>query len=128
MNRRTRAGYTIIEILIVLLVVGILALLALPRLQNQKERATFASMESDLRNLATAEESYLFSKGTYTTDLVALQVTLSPGNVLVVNEATDAGWSATATHVPAVTKICYLFHGAATPVGSAVNEGVISCS
>ena len=128
MDRRTRAGYTIIEILIVLLVMGILVLLALPRLQSQKEKATFASMESDLRNLATAEEGYLFNKGTYTADLVALQATVSPGNVLVVNEATTSGWSATATHVPAVSKTCYLFHGSATPVGSAVNEGVISCS
>lgn len=128
MVRHRLAGYTIIEILVVMLVLGILVLLALPRLQNQKEKATVASMESDLRNLATAEEGYLFNKGTYSTDLVALQATVSPGNVLVVNEATTSGWSATATHVPAISKTCYLFHGSATPVGSAVSEGVISCS
>jgi hypothetical protein len=56
-----------------------------------------------------------------------LNVTLSQGNMLTINEATVAGWSATISN-PLTPQSCYLFHGTATPVGSATVEGDIDCS
>ena len=46
---------------------------------------------------------------------------------ITVNEATPSGWSATAISVN-TTQQCYLFSGAAAPVGTATVEGSISCT
>jgi type IV pilus assembly protein PilA len=121
-------GFTLIELLIVVVIIGILAAIAIPKFANTKEKAYLGSMKSDLRNLATAEESFLFDSLTYTTNLTLLnRFTPSAGVTLTVNEATGGGWSATATHAQTPKK-CYLFYGNATPIGTATEEGKITCN
>jgi prepilin-type N-terminal cleavage/methylation domain-containing protein len=122
-----RRGVTFIELLTVVVIIGLLAVFALPRLTRNKEKTIVASMQSDMRNLAVAQESNYYRSSTYTVDPVALNVTLSPGNLLTINEATVAGWSATIGN-PLTPQQCYLYHGNATPVGSATVEGDIDCS
>jgi prepilin-type N-terminal cleavage/methylation domain-containing protein len=63
MNRK---AFTLIELLIVVVIIGILASIAIPKFANTKERAYIASMKSDLRNLVTAEESYFADAVAYT--------------------------------------------------------------
>src|SRR4051812_725803 len=61
-----RKGFTLIELLIVVVIIGILAAIAIPKFSNTKEKAYLAAMKSDLRNLATYEESYAAdSNGVY---------------------------------------------------------------
>src|SRR2546426_12581108 len=55
MNRK---GFTLIELMIVVVIIGILAAIAIPKFANTKAKAYIASMKSDLRNLVTAEERY----------------------------------------------------------------------
>src|SRR5438270_13059765 len=55
---RNKKGFTLIELLIVVVIIGILAAIAIPKFAKTKEKAYLASMKSDLRNLATYEESY----------------------------------------------------------------------
>src|SRR5437870_7970028 len=55
MNRK---GITLIELLIVVVIIGILAAIAIPKFANTKAKAYIASMKSDLRNLVTSEEDY----------------------------------------------------------------------
>src|SRR6266545_1424262 len=61
-----RTGFTLIEILIVLVIIGLLAAIAIPKFGNTKEKAFIASMKSDLRNLVTAEEAYFADSTAYT--------------------------------------------------------------
>ena len=63
--RRNRRGFTLIELLIVVVIIGLLAAIAIPKFANTKEKAVVASMRSDLRNLATAQESYWVENRTY---------------------------------------------------------------
>lgn len=128
MSRTTSRGFTIIELLVVLFVIAILAAIAVPRLQQQKNKGIQATMVSDLSLLAKMQEGYYYTTGAYTTSLVALNLELSPGNSVVINEATTSGWSATMDHVPSIGRTCYIFYGNATPPGSATTEGVPSCS
>ncbi len=60
-----RKGFTLIELLIVVVIIGILAAIAIPKFASTKEKAYLASMKSDLRNLATAEEGYFADNQVY---------------------------------------------------------------
>ena len=77
--RQRRSGFTLIELLIVVVIIGVLAAIAIPKFQNTKGKANLAAVKSDLRNLATAEEAYFYTNGTYTSSLASLNVNPSPG-------------------------------------------------
>jgi len=114
----------------VFIILGLLAAIALPRLQGYRKRAWVATMRGDLRALGLHEESSYYDRATYTDDLAVLQAGgffLSPNVAVVVNEATFLGWSATATHDWTPTQ-CYIFVGNAAPVGTAAIEGSVNCS
>jgi type IV pilus assembly protein PilA len=52
-------GFTLIELLVVIIIIGILAAIAIPVFLNQRQKGYDAQAKSDLRNMATAEETYL---------------------------------------------------------------------
>ena len=124
---KANRGFTLIELLIVVVIVGILASIAIPKFANTKEKAYLASMKADLRNLATAQEAFLFDSLTYTSNLGLLNYAPSAGVTITVNTATGGGWSATASH-NVTTKQCYMIYGSAPPLGPATQEGKIVCS
>jgi prepilin-type N-terminal cleavage/methylation domain-containing protein len=61
-SRRAR-GFTLIEILIVVVVIGILAGLAIPRFSRAKEKALVAAMIADLHAAGYYEELYATEHG-----------------------------------------------------------------
>ena len=124
-----RAGFTLIELLIVVVIIGILASIAIPKFGSTKERAYLAKMKGDLRNLATAQESYASDNQVYYGGAVPnpiLAYNPSSGTIITITEATAGGWSATAAY-PVTPKTCAVFFGAATPVAPATSEGQIAC-
>ena len=121
-------GFTLIELLMVLVIIGLLASVLVPRFAHSREKAFVANMKVDLRNLATAQESYFYDYQAYTTNLNALTAFRPSTRVsIVVNQATMGGWSATASH-PNTPRRCALFVGNATPVSAATQEGQIGCT
>ena len=121
-------GFTLIEMMMVVVIVGILVTIMVPRYANTKEKALVTTMKSDLRNLASAEESYYYDYASYTTSLAVLPAYQpSAGVTISVNEASAGGWSATAAS-NGVVRQCYLFVGSAAPVGAATQEGQVACS
>jgi type IV pilus assembly protein PilA len=58
MRTRTRDdGFSLVELLVVVIIIGILAAIAVPVLLNQRQSAFRTSLRSDLRNAAGAVES-----------------------------------------------------------------------
>jgi type IV pilus assembly protein PilA len=57
-KRQDESGFTLIELLVVILIIAILAAIAIPVFLRQREKAYVADVQSTLRNLATAAESF----------------------------------------------------------------------
>lgn len=56
-NRRDQ-GFTLVELLVVIVIIGVLAAIAIPVFLNQRQKAVDSSLRSDLKNLSTAAETY----------------------------------------------------------------------
>lgn len=126
----TNRGFTLIELTMVVVIIGLLAAVVGPQFSIARERTYLSVMKTDLRNFATAQESYFYDQGTYSADpstVYARGFETSKDVTLVVNEATASGWSATATHTGTPAE-CNIFLGSAAPLGAATREGVVSCS
>jgi prepilin-type N-terminal cleavage/methylation domain-containing protein len=123
----TRRGYTFIELLVVIVVLGILASMGYLRLQASKDKAAVAAMTSDLRAIAEEQEAFYFQNRFYSATLDSLNPRPSPGDSLVIHEATPSGWSGSVSN-SRTPKKCYIVVGDAAPVGSASTDGVINCS
>jgi type IV pilus assembly protein PilA len=133
-----RKGFTLIELLIVVVIIGILAAIAIPKFASTKEKAYLASMKSDLRNLATAEEGYFADNQVYLSGTasnlagVATQLDAttkfvpSAGVTVVVTATAGTGWSAVSSH-SATAKTCSIFIGVAA-VAPATVEGEPKCT
>ena len=65
---RKNEGFTLIELMIVIAIIGILAAIAIPQFSAYRTRSYNASAEADLRNAATAQEAYYVDKQTYVAD------------------------------------------------------------
>ena len=68
-------GFTLIELLVVIIIIGILAAIAIPVFLNQRKKGWDAAIKSDLKNMATAEETVLTDTGAYTATVGAVGTT-----------------------------------------------------
>ena len=125
MRRYNRRGFTFIELLTVMVVIGLLASIGVPRIRSMKERAYQATLRSDLGALRTAQEAYYAENLRYATDLSALDFRRST-NVSITVESTDPlkGWRASARHLWLATPCTT----AAGPDAVGVEAGAIVCS
>jgi type IV pilus assembly protein PilA len=74
---REETGFTLIEILVVILIIGILAAIAIPSFLSQKDKAGDAAAKTYARSMRTAEETYFSDNDAYTNSYTALK-TIEP--------------------------------------------------
>lgn len=71
-DRRGERGFTLLELIVVVAVVGILAAIALPNFMNTPPRAKEAVLKTNLHTLRTVIDQYYADQGTYPPSLDAL--------------------------------------------------------
>ena len=59
-------GFTLVELLVVVAIIGILAAIAIPQFSAYRKKAYDSTAKSDLRNLVSAEEAYYADNQVYT--------------------------------------------------------------
>lgn len=131
MSRSRSRGFTLVELLVVVVVLGILATIAIPKFTSMREKSFIASVTSDLKHLASMQEVYHGDNQVYASAASDLtNLTPSEGVVLTVNEADGTGWAATGYHEALSGRPCGIYYGSgsAANAGPATQPGVVVCA
>jgi general secretion pathway protein G len=80
MNRRyqAQAGFTLIELMVVILILGLLALLIVPNVTGVSDRARATKAQADISALKQALSAYYIDNGSYPTTDQGLRSLIAP--------------------------------------------------
>lgn len=125
MTRRAAAGFTLVELIIVMAIIGLLATIVVPKFAA-RDRALVATMKTDLRNLMTQEEARKIDSGSYITSFPPTIWSPSTGVTGPTITLTADGWTASVGHLSS-PRTCAIFVGS-TALAPATQEGVPTCT
>ena len=78
-GRTATSGFSLIELLVVVLIIGILAAVALPQYETSVAKSRLVQLKILVKSLKDAEELYYMANGSYTQNFEDLDISL-PGN------------------------------------------------
>jgi prepilin-type N-terminal cleavage/methylation domain-containing protein len=96
-----KKGFTLIELMVVIAIIGILVAIAFPQLAAYRNRGFNATSMSDLKNMVICQEAYFADNQAYsltTVDLLAYGYVQSPGISSTVIGANNLSYSMKASH------------------------------
>jgi len=106
MLRKNQGGFTLVELMIVVIIVGILAAVAIPMYQGATERAKASEAVAALGTIRGAMRVYYAEHGTYVNAVFIDNAQVTAGSILDVSD-TDLLGRYFSTE-------CYTFNGAPT--------------
>jgi len=103
LRNKDEKGFTLVELMIVIAIIGVLAAIAIPQFSQYRVRSFHAAATADLRNAATAQEAYFVDTGGYTATTSNLlgatyHFYLSENVVFAITAATTSGYAMTSYH------------------------------
>lgn len=78
-----KKGFTLMELLVVVLIIGVLAAIALPQYQKAVARSRLAGLIALASSIAQAEQRYYMANGKYTSNAENLDISLPGGFSLI---------------------------------------------
>lgn len=101
---RNRSGFTLVELAVVVVIIGVLAAFAVPRFKASVERSKAAEAFNYLSAVQAAQERYHARQSTYADDIANLDIKLSAPKYFSVGDFAAGGtgdledsWSLTLT-------------------------------
>lgn len=94
-----RSGFTMIELIFVIVILGILAAVAIPKLSATRDDAKIAKLSSDGATFMSDVGAYYTSKGSFATGGTGA------GGVATIGDVSNVAFGTTAAPVPATTLI-----------------------
>ena len=91
MATRNETGFTLLELLVVVSIVGILASIAIPQYASYRARGFDSIVESQVRHVATGQEAYFAGNNTYSNDINNLDGMVIDGKVVITISAGNSG-------------------------------------
>jgi type IV pilus assembly protein PilA len=126
-RRVGNAGFTLIELLVVIAIIGILAAIAIPQFAAYRRKGYDADIQTNARNMATAQEAYFVDNNTYTSlvaDLASFGYSQSANVTPNVPTANGTTFVVTAT----VISGCGAATGVATYDQATGQIGLVQCA
>lgn len=78
MERTRQRGFTLIEIMVVVVILGILAALVVPQVMGRPDQAKVTVAGGDIKGISSALEMYRLDNGTYPTTQQGLEALVAP--------------------------------------------------
>jgi type IV pilus assembly protein PilE len=105
-NRIRQKGFTIIELMIVVVIVGVLMMVALPAYQDSLQKGRRADGMAALMDAAGRQEKFMLDRSTYTEDMADLGYVTTEGEVDYISPEGHYSIAATACDDGVITN-CY---------------------
>lgn len=101
---RKRQGFTLVELLVVIVILAVLAAVVLPKFASSGQRSKESALKSDLTLLRNAVQMFKTDTGAYPASLADLAVTTAPAKGLA-SDGTQATIAAGDWHGPYITTV-----------------------
>ena len=88
-NFNIKSGFTLLELLVVVLIIGILAAIAVPQYRFAVMKARFSQLISTTRAIKDAQDRYILQYGERSTDLKALDIEFEGATYKTTDDTND---------------------------------------
>ncbi len=109
-SKKFRKGFTLVELAVVIVIIGVLAAFGVPKFLNSVERSKASEAVAYLSAIRTAEERFIAKNGIYATTVTDLDISIPnpkyfdpPGAITTTTTAGNPTWTLTLTRTAATS-------------------------